>query len=601
MTNKDTAFPLHKLPGQTEAIYWIIVLVIGATAVSSLFGSTPVPMLPIMLTLFLLPLHAILAAPDKELRQEDQEARTALQKEGVLPTLQQIINELAIEIGYTRPVQLVISPKPYEARAFGSWRRHYIFLGGEVVKKLYDDWQSPTHQPKAKALLLHEISHLMHKDVQRITFTRNLLRSCFIVMTWWGLLFMAWLGLANELVPAMLSFDLTQSTNFAELPPETLQFLQNLLLSPTEKIELAEMAKEVSLGLVLNFVVQAFLPIIVIGFILWLFYWRKMVRMQEYYADSRASAYLPDKQVLLSAYGRYVPWFQPAVKPTSWYRQRKTAVIRTVPFQFVKKLPQHDWLRWVNLHPTYKERRDILMEPLKLNQNWRNQAIIAGVLLVAMENFLVSPLISNFLSDYPAHFSTIALFILISTWVLPLLVSHQPVKTTLIKMISLIFAIYFGWLLLNIILAVIIAIVAPNLLLTTFNSLLIASSGITRFGVQPAITNLTDLIAWIPYFLAIQLITPLGVLLTTLLYRIIHTPALRNPQITSINWHRQHWSSIITISIIIISFVLSPLTILADGDLTVLYSTERLISYAIGGLMFIPLRHIYQTGNRRYE
>lgn len=66
--------------------------------------------------------------------------------------------------------------------AVGSWRRHYLFVGQEIAQQLDNDLQTPGRQAVAESALLHEIAHFLHRDVQRVGYTRELLRSSFIVI-----------------------------------------------------------------------------------------------------------------------------------------------------------------------------------------------------------------------------------------------------------------------------------------------------------------------------------------------------------------------------------------------------------------------------------
>ncbi len=596
---KKLSVPLYRLPGQTEAIYWIIILSISATAFASMIGDSPTRMGPIILTLFLLPIYTILSWPDKEIKREDKEMRASLQEQGILAFLQTHLTELASECGYRRPIHLIISSKPNEARAFGSWRRHYVLLGGNIAEKLYHDALLPNQQDKAKAVLMHEIGHLLHKDVQRISFTRELLRSCFVVLMWWALVLVGWLTLSFRLLPAFLALDLAKVPN---IDPLLLQSGQVVLdwFTPELRAEMVQKAQEISLLLVVDFIVQSFLPIIAVSFVLWLFYWRQMVRMQEYYADSLARYHLSNEKILLNAYGRYPAWFKPASKtstPESHFSRWKNTIANANSqlFSFVARQSYRPNFRWLALHPSYKERYETLNNPLILNQNWCSQAIVAGVLLVAMGNFLISPMISYYLMDFPAHALTIIIFVLLSTWVLPLLVSHQPIKKILIKTVGTTLAIYFGWLLLNILLLIVLVVSAPQLLIQMLNFLVFAMARVSSSGITAPITSLAELSGQIPKFIATQLLLPLGIVLSLVFYRFIHGPALYSSHIETLDWRKRHWWSIIAISIVIIVFGLNPLTLLIYGSLTELLSLGRIVSYIVGCVMMFILWQIYRV------
>jgi Zn-dependent protease with chaperone function len=602
------------LPTQTEAAFWLICLVLLGTLFAGLVGGSPIRMLPIVLTILILPARAVLARPDKELQHQDEAATKQLLAEGVYERLQTAVNQLALLADFRRPILLLISRQPREVRATGSWRRHYILLGAEMARKLDNDLRHPDECDKARALLLHEIGHLLHRDVQRIGYTGELLRSCFVVLPWWMFFLIGWLGAAYLSADAILRFDISQVEG---MDPALLSTLRPLVeLSPDTRAEIMGKMETISFDLVLGFIVNAFWPILVISFVLWLFYWRRMVRAQEYYADQLASALTQNEQALLNAFGRYPGWFSPAVPDrNAWSRfaesrKRLLLSLEDQLFHFSSTgyqsldVVRRRFVRWFALHPTYKERWTYLKDPAQIHKDWFGTAVAITALVITLNVLLITPLISYHLMRDITHFFTLAIFFLLSTWLLPFLVSGMPFKPYLVKMLWLIFGVRAVFVLLDRLFLILLAMIAPATTADFLNRLILAIARYSRpIDTPPVDDALAYTLTHIPLYVAYQIFIPLGsvILLLFLYYRLSRLFSLRfvAAEDGQGKWRQRHWFTVIGLSTAVTALILVPLADFLGGDFA--FNPDKIMLYLAGFVAGLALLIYYGALEYKYR
>lgn len=79
---------LRDFPNQTAVSFWIIVLVLLGVMVAGAIGPSPILMWPTTLTILILPVRALLAWPDQEIKKrQDRQATAVLTANGTLPRL----------------------------------------------------------------------------------------------------------------------------------------------------------------------------------------------------------------------------------------------------------------------------------------------------------------------------------------------------------------------------------------------------------------------------------------------------------------------------------------------------------------------------------
>lgn len=585
---------LRAYPDQTAVSFWIIVLVILGVMIAGALGPSPVLMWPTALTMLILPVRALLARPEKEIKKrQDLQATAVFTQNGVLERLQTTLTELATAVGYPHPIQLIIGAPNDPIYATGSWRRHYLIIGQETAQKLDADLQSSAREEIARAALLHEIAHFRHRDVQRVGYTRELLRSCFTIIPWWMLFLLGWLGFANLAVQAWLDLDLAQIENLDPLLVEMMEPL--ITLSPEQRAEIIEKTETISFGLLANYIINAFWTIIWMGFVLWLFFWRRMLRLQEHQADHFVQEIIQQPVALREALRTYEPqslaagngspkitttianiqqdisfWIKEHLSGFSeqaWYRQTDYALMRL--------------RRWFAFHPTFDERMTFLRNPGRINDAWLGIALTTLALVLALEVLLITPLISYHTSSYVVHFATLAIFVLLSTWALPLMVQDKPVKNLLIKVLLLVFLVRLAWIGLNLGLILFLSVFAPEQALFVLNSIAFAGG---RFAGAPESLPVDNplllILNIIPSYLGLQLLSLQVVVMLLVVYHSLQRRASAGEPAT--NWPRWHWKTVILLSIAATTLLLTPLSAVLQGSSGALLAPWGLLSYGVG-------------------
>lgn len=596
---KDNTSPIdmHRLPSQTESAFWIIVIVILGTAIISLFSNAPIQLWPIVLCLLILPARAVLKIPDRELDAANPEAMAALEDEGILSELQAIVGKLSAEIPLSHPVRILIGSKPYEVRVCGSWRQHYLFLGAAIARKLHADWQDTAHQPKVQALILHELAHLRNKDVQRIGYTRILLWDTVLIPCWWFLLSLALIAMVFSTMPTLLAFDPGAVDGVDPIIVKAWDMLMTPIRS--DEAEITQRLNTTSPALFANYAGNAFFLLVMTAFVLWLFYWRRMLRLREHDADYFAAQTLGDDMLVLRAFGRYPGWIRPKATQTHArfdLREQITRIIaRLAPKSTWRSRATTRWKRWFAVHPTYLERYNYLKDPLVLNRDWLPTGVAIGVLVLTLEILLTSPLAAYHLSEFPTLFFTTTIFVLMSTWWMPLLVAGEPSKHLVFKMVGLVFAIRYLWLLLTFGVLIVGSIIAPELTWQLLNNLVRAISGyVSNADADPPLPSLVTMLSWIPSYLFIQLVPLFAVALALWLYYRALRPSLADTA-TLFDWRRRHWRNVLLIVTSVTLLFLQPLTYLAGSNGAGLLQPFMLAGYAIGAIALVVLWRLNRT------
>src|SRR5690606_30742763 len=120
-----------------------------------------------------------------------------------------------------------------------------------------------------------------------------------------------------------------------------------LLPDAAMRADILARAESTDLGSVLIFVFLSFLPIAITGGILYLFFWRWMVRLQEHYADVAARRHGTTPYQLLKAMGFGTP-----LKNVSANRLWGMASILPKRSKKVSIKPKTSRANWFSMHPT---------------------------------------------------------------------------------------------------------------------------------------------------------------------------------------------------------------------------------------------------------
>ena len=531
---------LLNLPTLAQAAFWVIVVTFVGVLLASIIGGAPIHMESIVLPLLLLPARAVLANPDKQRAlREDLEATRQLAAAGHLGRLTDELNRIATEsYGLKRPVGLIIDRDPFGVQAVCSWRRDYLLVGRMAGKKMAEDLDRDPGT--VRAVFLHELAHIAHHDHQRVGFAGELLRGSVTILPWWMLFITFWLGMAVQGIAAAMAIDFTQMPN---LDPSTGEALNGALLPDAAmRAEMLARAESVNLGSLLIFVFLSFLPIAMIGGILYLFFWRWMVRLQEHYADVAARQHGATPYQLLKAMGFGTPmknspdnklWRMSALLPK---RSKKVSI-----------KPMSSRANWFSMHPSWRERSAVFAQPALLYTDWKRVAWSTAILSIGLDIILASPLFAY--HGLALHLYMATTFLLLSTWLLPQLATRRAFDKDLGRALLIIVGVRIIWLALNIGLLAAQAIFFPAGALVLLNAIVIAGSRYTgSLAELPFMDPMDGLLAVAPATL-LEGLQIGGLLLALALYVWWIRRAPVDLPVTSIR--RRHWRAVLIITLII--------------------------------------------------
>jgi hypothetical protein len=548
----DAADLLLNLPTLAQAAFWVIVVTFAGVLLASIIGGAPIRMEPIVLSLLLLPARAVLANPDKQrAAREDAEAARRLAASGVLGRIAAELNRTAREsYGWQRPVGLIIGSDPFGVQAVCSWRRDYLLVGRLAAERMAADLNDDPDT--VRAIFLHELAHIAHRDHQRVGFAGELLRGSVTILPWWMLFITFWLGMAVQGIAAALALDFTQ---LPELDPAIGKTLNDALLPDAAmRADMLARAESTNLASLLIFVFLSFLPIAITGGILYLFFWRWMVRLQEHYADiaARQRGALPYHLIKAMGFGtpmKNAPtrrlWSMSAILP-----RRRTRSLRSRPSR----------ANWFSMHPTRRERAAVFARPALLYTDWKRVAWSAAVLSVGLDVILAGPLFAY--HGLPLHLYMATGILLLSTWLLPQLATRQGISRDLGRALAVIIGVRLTWLALNIALLAVQVLVFPARALVLLNAIAIAGSRYTGPLTElPFVDPMVGLRAAIPAVL-LEGLQIGGLLLAVALYVGWMRRARVDGPAAAIR--RRHWAGVLII-IAVVYAAMWPLANLIRG------------------------------------
>lgn len=541
------------VPTLAQAAFWVIVVTFIGILLASVVGGAPIRMEPIVLSLLLLPARAVLANPDKQrAAREDREATQQLTESGVLGRLTAELDRTANEnYGLKRPVGLIIDSVPFGIEAVCSWRRDYLLMGRSTARKMDE---ALIHNPESvRAILRHELAHIAHRDHQRVGFAGELLRGSVTILPWWMLFITFWVGMSMQGIAAALAFDFSQIPG---LDPSLGTMLNDALMpSAATRADILARAESTNLGSLLIFVFLSFLPIAITGGILHMFFWRWMVRLQEYYADLAARQRGTAPEHLRNALQFGISMNNPPAK-RPW---RLGAITRQGKIKAsLKTKPSRS--NWFDMHPNWQERQAVFSQPDSLYTDWKRVAWSAAILSVALDAILASPLFAY--HGLPLHFYIATAFLLLSTWLLPQLITRRAFGADLIRALLIIIGVRLIWLAMNIALLAVQVLFFPTRALLLLNAIVIAGSRYAGPLTQvPFVDPMDGLRAAIPATI-LEVLQIGGLLLAvgSYIWWMRRMPADALAKIV----RRRHWSTILII-IVIVYTIMWPLANLISG------------------------------------
>ncbi len=438
------------LPSATAILFALIALVVLGAAFSSLLPGSQLWPLPIVIGFTLLPLRDFLHRPDRHM------AARGLTITGnpAAAELQQTLAELAP--GLSPPVQVAVSAQPLEAHAFGAFRRRYVGLGrglaGRLANALRD--ADPNRRQQARAVLAHELAHFLNRDVQLVWLAYGLLKMMVLVMAVNLLISLLLASFVIEVGPEVFrpEFWMTLSDHLADLLPglprpdlapvfERMRAgnpaLVERLADPTRRIE--------NWQPFFLYLVSSHAPFFLSGALLWGYYWRRLLRTREFYADARAAALVGDAGVIPRAIlmhklavsmARAAPAGQEGGfgwRLRAWGNRLRSGLVLRLPE--ARLLRQQ--LAW---SPPDDERRACLADPLVALGSERTIAVSAGVAVVLLDLVQRGALTAQHIAEPAAYVPMLAGFAVFAMWTLPRVCAGQTLRGGLWRSLLLILA-----------------------------------------------------------------------------------------------------------------------------------------------------------------
>jgi len=410
------------LPPYTAVFFALIALVILGAAFASFLPYSQIGWPLIVLPLTLLPLRDFLHGPDRE--KSSRHFRLSTPAEA---PLQQAVNELSQQAGI-HPPQVLINEDGSSLYAFGTFRRHFISVGANMAEILAEELQDEDLQTQqtARALLAHEIAHFANGDMQRAALARSMLKMPLLtalVSIWAAIGFVSVLVQIGPEITSPGFWDAAAATT--GIPglslawmPETMRaqnpHLFDLLANPTKAGDYWRFA--------ILYLANIFIPFLMSVPILYLFFWRKLMRVREYYADLRAASWLRDSQYVIQAMTLHRALTNVRPQPKSQGPLRP------------QRLLAFSWSASAGMlayHPSPEDRKKALRSPLHLfGSPWR-LAFWTGVAVLLLEIILRSSLTLIYVAQPAPYLPLLTATAVFGVWLLPRILAGESFRSLL--------------------------------------------------------------------------------------------------------------------------------------------------------------------------
>jgi len=435
--NTSTTYKLNilRLPSHTSILFALIALVVLGAALASLLPGSRFWWPPIVLGMTLLPLRDFLRRPDRIIsrwRMAHRHDEDTAVIEGEMASL-----------GADRPPTVVSTDRPLGAQAFGSFRRAYLGLGRSLAQDLASGLRAPPgrHRDRFRAILAHELAHFLNRDVWLMWLSYGLLKMMMLVMTlglWVGISLSVfviengpevlqpefWTALSQHIPPDVPDFDL--------LPIYNALYQQNPSL--VKRLADPDQRQENWEPFFLR-LTAAYWPFAASGLVLFLIYWRRLLRVRELYADARAASLMGEADIVLEA--RLLYSTLGALTSTvlsQWERVRRWLL--SLP----KRIPIVNGQ--LALHPGRQERIDCLEDPLRAFGSWRWIAVSVGLAVVLLDFLLRGALTAFYIYEPGPHMPILVAFLVFAVWLLPRICVGSSLGQGLARQILLIVSLF---------------------------------------------------------------------------------------------------------------------------------------------------------------
>lgn len=456
----NTKVNILALPSHTALLFGLIALVVLGAAFSSLAPDAQLWPLPIIIGFTLLPLRDFLQRPDRHLHR----AGLTQAVDPVAAELQAALHELSPAV--SPPVAVVISEQPTEAHAFGSFRRRYMGMGRGLAGILAGDLHDPdiTTRRPARAILAHELAHHLNHDVQLLWLAYGLLKMMVLVMAVDLVIGLLLASLIIEVGPEVLRSEFWAALSrflmdtLPGRPVVELGWILDAMRSQNPALveRLADPLRQMTNWQpFFIYLAGSHTPFFLSGAILWAYYWRRLLRVREFYADARVASQIdadviPDALMLHNYAARMALAGSSTGSRTT---HPAIAAIRDVFLRFRERWRRAilrlrpSWAampRALALAPPDKERADCLADPVLAFGDAKSIALSAGLAVVLLEQVLRGTLTAARITEPGAHLPMLAGFAVLSLWALPRLCAGQSVRGGLLRSLALAVAIFTG-------------------------------------------------------------------------------------------------------------------------------------------------------------
>lgn len=397
---------IFALPTRTTLLFGLVVLILFAPVVASLFWQTPICGAELLVVMLLLPLRRFLSLPTRQ-------AANAQPLTPELNPLQAVATELVRTHAIGRPPQILLMPDSDTPFTFGTWTRRALALPTELAHSLLADLNSNSESrvKRATAVLLHELSHFRNRDVWMTFLSQSVIIVAIVFMALDFLLYLQVPFAYNTIVRSMAEISITW--------PQVCDWLRPLMPGRVDAVcDNPQTLQGVSTWLRYEtFNLSSHLPFVLGGLILLVYFWRSILRTREFYADARTAAWLGSGDALLEA-----------IEYTEQHRRLQATGRPPLARSGSTRLWPRLALRLPRFHPTFEERWACLAHPETLYGSPATIGLTAALAVLSLEFILGSALSASFVPEPGSPTLFVLGFILLSVSLLPLLCTRGGQK-----------------------------------------------------------------------------------------------------------------------------------------------------------------------------
>lgn len=378
--------------------------------------------------LILLPLRDFLHGPEREAK------RWGMQPAGEDEApVQEQIDEISQQAGL-HPPQLLVGQMATPIYTFGTFRRTFIALGAASANWVAGRAASAdaSKQRTARALLAHELAHFANRDLQLAGLARSLLK-----MTALYALYSLWVSITLVSLLIAIGPEITQEgfwlglARTVPIPGLDLRWIPDMLQAQKPDIWklIADPANSGVWSYSLFYLANVFIPFILAVPVLYLFFWRKLMRVREFYADAYAASMTGDTADVRDAVA--LTRALTALAPPPAGRLARLRQLLGRPFV---------WLAGRKLFRTWpepEERDTALAQPLSIFGRPWQIALWTGVAILLLELILRGSLTLIYITQPGPHLPLLTASIIFSLWLLPRICTGGSLPSLLRPIIAL--------------------------------------------------------------------------------------------------------------------------------------------------------------------